>query len=239
MSLPKLEHPIYELKIPSNKKSFKYRPYTVKEQKILLMLQDSTDPDELLGAFKDLISSCSLSDINLDKLTYFDLEYIFLRLRSKSVGEISSLRFKCNNNVEGKKCNHITQIDINLEEISVDVPSKIQPIKINDNIFIQMKYPNINSTKLLEQYNKTRELTHLISAIIEDIDYITDKDSTYDSFSNVELTSFINTLPLNVFADLISFYVNSPKLTKKIDFKCSKCNHEDIITLSGIDDFFE
>lgn len=239
MSLPKLEHPIYELKIPSNKKTFKYRPYTVKEQKILLMLQESTNSDELLNTFKDLISSCSLTQIDLNKLTYFDLEYIFLKLRSKSVGEISTIRFKCNNVIDEKKCNHITPIDINLDEISIDVPNKIKPIKITDNISIQMKYPNLHSAKLLEEYNKNRELHNLISAIIEDIEYISDNETVYDSFSSDELKEFINSLDLNAFAEILSFYVNVPKLTKRIDFKCSKCGNTDIITLSGIEDFFE
>ena len=239
MSLPKLEHPIYELKIPSNKKTFRYRPYTVKEQKILLMLQDSSDVEELLSAFKDLISSCSLTEINLDKLTYFDLEYMFIKIRSKSVGEISTIRFKCNNIIEEKKCNHVTQIDINLDELTVDVPSKIKPIKINDNVIIQMKYPNVNSTKLIEQYNSTRELNYLISAIIEDVDFISDSEKVYDDFSTEELKEFISGLNLNIFAEILSFYVNTPKLSKKIDFKCEKCSHTDTIILSGINDFFE
>lgn len=239
MSLPKLEHPVYELKIPSNKKSFRYRPYTVKEQKILLMLQNSSDADELLSAFKDLISSCSLSDVNLEKLTYFDLEYMFIKIRSKSVGEISTLRFKCNNVVEEKKCNYVTPVDINLDEITVEVPTKIKTIKITDNIFIQMRYPTIDSTKLIEQYNKTRELTYLISAICQDIDFVGDAEKIYDDFSTQEIKEFVSGLNLNIFAEILSFYLNTPKLTKKIDFTCGKCGHKDIIVLSGIDDFFE
>ena len=112
MALPKLNHPTFDVKIPSTNKVYTFRPYTVKEQKILLMLQGSTDPEELYKTVKELIGATCVGAINIDKLAYFDIEYLLLRLRAKSVGEISKLSYKCNNIVEGAPCSTNVDIDI-------------------------------------------------------------------------------------------------------------------------------
>lgn len=244
MALPKLQHPTFEVKIPSTQKSFIFRPYTVKEQKILLMLQDSKDPDELVRCIKDLIESCCQGDINADKLTYFDIEYIILKLRSKSVGEIANLAFKCTNTINAEDetesvCGATTKLDINLEDINVDFSkSKNKDILIQDSISIRMSYPSIKSAKLLEEYNSSRDSSLLIKAILGDISSISDKEKVYDDFTQEELIEFINSLDLKVFEQFLQFYINSPKLRKNVEFKCRKCGFVGNIVLEGLTDFF-
>lgn len=244
MALPKLQHPTFEVKIPSTQKSFIFRPYTVKEQKILLMLQDSKDPDELVRCVKDLVESCCTGDINPDKLTYFDIEYIILKLRSKSVGEVSTLSFKCNNSVPQedettKICGATTTVDVNLEDIQVDFStSNNRDITVHNDLTIRMGYPSLKSAKLLEEYNKYRDASVLMTAIASDIVSISDKDTVYDDYTKEELMVFINDLELSVFQKFLEFYIDSPKLRKKLDFKCKKCGFVDVIVLEGLTDFF-
>lgn len=239
MALPKLQHPTFEVKIPSTNKSAIFRPYTVKEQKILLMLQESKEADELSRCVKDLIESCCTSEIKADKLTYFDLEYILLRLRSKSVGEISKLSFRCNNEVEEKVCGTTNEIEVNLEDIGVDFSgAKKQEIQIQSGIVMKINYPCIASAKLLEEYNSSRDPKVLVDAISNDVVSILDAEKIYDDFTKEELKEFLQELDLTSFQNIIDFYANAPKLRKKIDFTCKKCGFKDVITLEGITDFF-
>ena len=239
MALPKLQHPTFEVKLPSNQKSFIFRPYTVKEQKILLMLQETKEPEELSRCVKDLIESCCTSDINPDKLTYFDLEYILLRLRSKSVGEVSTLSFICNNQVDDNVCKTTNQIMVNLEDIQVDFSqAKSQEIKLQDTLIIKLGYPCIKSSRLLEQYNLERDPKILIDAIANDTLTVADHEKIYDEFTKDEIVAFLSELNLSSFQSILEFYVNTPKLRKSIDFKCKKCGFTDVIVLQGLTDFF-
>ena len=239
MALPKLQHPTFEVKIPSTNKSVIFRPYTVKEQKILLMLQESKDPDELARCVKDLVESCCTNEIRADKLTYFDLEYILLKLRAKSVGEISKLSYKCNNKIEEKTCGSVVNIEVNLEDVQIDFSrAKKQEISIGYGIVLKMGYPSITSAKLLEEYNAKRDVKILIEAISNDVVSIMDSEKVYDDFTKEELKAFIQEIDLESFKVIIDFYVNAPRLRKEIDFKCNKCGYKEKILLQGITDFF-
>lgn len=238
--LPKLTHPSYEVKIPSNKKTYTFRPYTVREQKILLMLQDSESVDELTKSISDLIESCSTNNFSTKNLTYFDIEYLFLKIRSKSVGETSNLSFKCNNLINEDICGHVNKIEVTLEDVEVDFSKSLpKEITIKDNLILKLRYPNIKSAKFLEEYNISRNLDLLINAISEDLESIADENKVYDEFTNEELQEFLLNLDLNVFKSILEFYLSTPKLTKVINYRCAKCAYEEEITLSGLSDFFE
>lgn len=242
MSLPKLEHPTFQIKIPSTGKKFSFRPYTVKEQKILLMMKESSEPDEILDSLKELIQVCSTSkDFDFDKLTYFDIEYIFLQLRAKSVGETTELTYKCNNTTDKGTCGKIVKFNIKLDEIEVDLSTNklSNIITINENTTINLRYPNLKSAKLIEQYNFDRNIENLLSAICIDVEYVEHDGVVYDSFSSEELKEFIKIFPLKTFEKILEFYVNIPRTKKELSFKCASCGYEDKITLTGITDFFE
>jgi superfamily II RNA helicase len=237
--LPKLSHPSYEVKIPSNKKIYKFRPYTVKEQKILLMMQDSDSIEDLTRCITDLIESCSLTPISTDELTYFDIEYLFLKIRSKSVGESSTVSYKCNNQIDGELCNTVNELEISLDDVEVSFENSIPgEIKLTEDIFIKLKYPNAKSAKALELYNVTKDIDYLTEAINEDLESIMDSEKIYDDFTQEELKEFLNSLDLTVFKNILQFYINTPRLTKNVQFKCRKCNYSETIILSGLSDFF-
>jgi hypothetical protein len=237
--LPKLNHPSYEVKIPSNKKSYIFRPYTVKEQKILLMMQDSDSVEDLARCMTDLIESCSIKEFSTKSLTYFDIEYLFLKIRSKSVGETTKINFRCNNIVEEQTCGAINEVEINLEDVAVSFENSISnEIQINDNLYMKLRYPNVTSAKFLELYNTTKDLDYLIKSISEDLESIMDSEKMYDDFNDDELKEFLNSMDLNTFKKILEFYINTPKLTKDIEFTCKKCKYNEMIVLSGLSDFF-
>lgn len=243
MSLPKLEHPGFDVTIPSNKKIVRFRPYTVREQKILLLLKESTETVEITNLLIELIESCCLGNIEAKKLAYFDIEYIFLRLRSKSVQESVDLSYKCNNTVNDILCGKINTYSIDLESINVDLSNRDNTINIDNNnnpISIEMNYPTIFSIKSIEEYNSTRNVELLLNTIANDLESITDINNAikYDSFTRIEIIEYLKDLPLEAFDKFLQFYNNMPTLTKNIDYKCSKCGFTEVITLSGLIDFF-
>jgi T4 bacteriophage base plate protein len=239
MSLPVLEHPTFELRLPSTNKTYIFRPYTVKEQKILLMLQDSTDKEEITRCAKDLIGSCCVGKINPEKLSYFDVEYILLRLRAKSVGEVSTLNYRCNNIVNEKTCNNRVSIDINLEEISVNFANaKSGLIPVQGNINMKLNYPGIKSSGLFEEYKQTRNIEKLLAAIQIDLESITDDQKIYTDFTSEEFREFFESMNMETIENILEFYLNVPSLQKTVTFSCGKCGYSEEIVLKGIRDFF-
>lgn len=238
--LPKLKHPTYDVKIPSNKKTYSFRPYTVREQKILLMMQDSESIEELLKCVTDLIESCSVNSFSTKNLTYFDIEYLFLKIRSKSVGESTTLSFRCNNQVDDDVCGTVNKLDVSLDSVEVDFSGALpREITLDSNITLNLRYPNIKSAKLLEEYNVSRNLDSLIEAITEDLESIVDENKVYEDYTKEELREFLLELHIDSFKKILEFYINTPKLTKRIQFTCTKCGYKEDLVLSGLSDFFE
>jgi len=240
LALPKLQHPTFELKIPSSGNKYLFRPYTVKEQKILLTVKDSEDENEVTDLLNQLISSCCMSkDCNPKKLAYFDIEYIFLKLRAKSVGEVVDLSYKCNNTVNDTPCGTTNSFPINLDKVEVVFDNKdANTFEIQDGLTVKMNYPTLSTMNLVEKYNKTKDLDNLIQAIVNSLDYISDDSGTYDTFTPEEATEFITGLNINSFEKFLTFFISLPKIKEKIEFKCSKCGYSDDIWVSGLLDFF-
>ena len=141
MALPKLDVPSYEIELPVSKKTIKFRPFLVKEQRNLLMAIESDDSKTVHQCIFDILNNCTITqDIDVYKLPVTDIEYYFLQLRAKSVGEIVESRYRCNNIVEDKECGNIMENNIDLTEIKVDIPEDASPeIKLTDNIVIKLK----------------------------------------------------------------------------------------------------
>lgn len=243
MGLPKIDLPIYELELLSNNKKIKYRPFTVKEEKLFLMAAEAGDLNSILETTKQVINNCILDDIDINELPIFDIENIFLRLRSKSIGEVVTLKYRCNNllkdeNNEEKKCNNVVELDVNLNDIVLDsTKTKENKIAISENLGVVLKYPNI---KILENYNVDNESESVLNTIVQCIDYIYDKDSVYyaKDFSKEELIEFVESLQTKDLQKFKDFFDSIPKLQKKIHFKCSKCKYEEDVLVEGIESFF-
>lgn len=237
--LPKVDVPIYDLKLLSVDKKIRFRPFTVKEEKLFLMASESQDAESVLNTIKQVVNNCILSDINVDSLPVFDLEYLFLNLRARSISELVTLKYKCNNTVEeDKKCGNIVQFDLNLLDIK---PTKendhTNKIEINDKLGIVMKYP---SFEMIEKYKDAKDSSVIVNLIIDCIDYIYDAENMYYAKDTLrqELEEFIDSLQSKELEKLKLFFESMPKIKKKLQFKCNKCNHEEDIDVEGIQSFF-
>lgn len=241
--LPKLKTPTYEVNLISTGESVKFRPFLVGEQKIFLMAAESKDVKDTINAIKQVLKNCILDkNIDIETLPTFDLEYLFLQLRARSVGEISELRYTCNNRVltesgEEKVCGGIIKMDINLLDIQpITSPEHNNKIMLTDELGVVLKYPTLN---MLQKLNIQSE-TDILKIVSSCIDYIFDKDQIYyakDS-SPKELEEFIDSMQQNDLDKIKQFFQTMPKLAKQLDFKCNKCGYEEDITIEGVQNFF-
>lgn len=243
MALPKIDVPIFELKLPSNGKKIKFRPFTVKEEKLFLMATQDDDAKSSFNTVMQVLNNCILSDVEVEKLPMFDVEFLFLNLRARSIGEVVDLNYKCNNDVNDgnggtKKCNNVVNIKVNLLEIEPSVDEKhSNKIELNSKMGIVMKYPSID---FLGNELSSDEFDVIIDLIVNCIDYIYDEDNLYyakDS-SREELLEFLDSLQSKELEKIKEFFDTLPKIKKDLDFKCSKCEHEEKIVLEGIQSFF-
>lgn len=242
MALPKIDVPIFNVKLISTGKSVRFRPFSVKEEKLFLMANESEDVDTALDAVKQVLNNCVLDEIDIQSLPLFDIENLFLNLRARSVGEQITLRYKCNNDVEvegeNKKCGHIVEMDVNILGIEPENnPAHDKKIPITENLGIVMKYPSL---QMLKDYEAETEVDAIINMAASCIDYIYDTDNIYyaKDTPKEELVEFIENLQSRDLEKIKNFFETMPKIKKSLDFKCKKCGHEEVITIEGIESFF-
>jgi hypothetical protein len=239
MALPKQQAPIHTLEIPSTKESLKYRPFLVKEQKALLLAQQSEDPVVMVDTLKQVIKSCAQSPVDLDRLAVFDLEYIFSQIRGKSVGEIVDLFFFCDT-CDDEKAK--VKISIDITKLKVEsFPGHEAKISLFGDVGVAMKYPNINVIKKIEKMGDTSSEVDLVFDIItECIDYIYDTSEVYYAKEQTkeELSEFINNLTSEQFEKIENFFETMPKLQQKVSYRCPVCSKQHDKTLEGLNNFF-
>lgn len=242
MALPKIDVPVFNLDLPLSKQTVRFRPFLVKEEKILLIAMESEDEKTIIDAVKQIINNCCLDEIDVDTLPILDLEYFFLNLRARSVGENVNLQYKCNNVVNEKPCGNLVKIDINLLEVKPDLSTSIDNnIKLDDGLGIVMKYPDVG---ILNRYQQETEETFsvdkIIDMIINSVECIYDKETVYHrkDISNQEMIEFIESLPQKQFKMIQDFFESVPKLQKTVKFKCDKCGYDEDIVIEGLQSFF-
>lgn len=238
MALPKNESPIFELYLPLSKTKVLFRPFLVKEEKILMMAVEANDQNSSILAIKQILTNCCLSDHNIEELPVTDLEYFFLNLRSRSIGENVELQYKCNNMIGETPCGNVMKMDINLLDIEPEIsPEHSNKIELNDKLGIVMKYPTF---KMMENNDSDDEIERIIGVIIDSIDYIYDDENIYYSkdTDRKELVEFIDSMTKDQFEKVQDFFSTLPKLKKDIEFKCSKCGYEEHILVEGLQNFF-
>ena len=223
--------------MPSTEKVIKYRPFLVKEEKLLLTAQESGD-DAVLPAVKQIIKNCVQGEIDVNNMPLFDIEYLFLRLRAKSVGEEVTLGLKpwgCPQN-NGELCNLSTEVAINLEDVKVIKDKKhTSKIMLDDKIGIMMKYPNISQVGI--KGSDSEMGMNIIKSCIKMI--FTEKE-TYesDSFADKELDEFIDSLNTKQMEKIRDFFNSMPTLKHTVKYKCKTCNEEKETTVHGLNSFF-
>jgi hypothetical protein len=244
MSLPKIDVPTYELKLISTGKSIRFRPFLVKEQKLFFMASESPDPKETINVIKQVLKNCILDDINIDDLPVFDLEYVFVNLRARSVEEIVNLKYKCNNIVgkddkgDDKKCNNVVEFDVNLLDIKPIVnPEHSNKFQLTENLGICLKYPTF---EMIEKYEGKESGDVMLEILTDCIDYLYDKDQIYYAKDSTkeELREFVDNLQQRNLEKIQKFFETVPELKKEVEFKCNKCEYAEKLTIKGIENFF-
>jgi hypothetical protein len=242
MALPKLNVPVYETILPSTDKVVKYRPFLVKEEKILLTALEDESGKLLSQAVRQIINNCIQGEINVDRLPTFDIEYLFLRLRAKSVGERISVGLKpwgCPQN-DGKLCEKSTEVEINLEEVKIKKDkSHSSKIMISDDIGIKMSYPDISILNR-DQSEKISETDAGMNVVKNCINMIFTAEETHerDSFTEEELDDFIDSLSSTQFQKIKEFFDTIPKLSHTVKYNCKTCGEEKETTIEGLNSFF-
>jgi len=236
MALPKLDIPIYELVVPSTDEKIKYRPFLIKEEKILLIAMESGANEDIIQAVKQIVSECTFNTLKLGDMPMFDVEYIFLQIRSKSVGEVSKLKVLCKD--DGKT---YANVEVDLTEIEVQVnDDHTNKIELTDEMAIIMKYPTIDSFSTAGISDITAE--NMLDVIVACIDKIYDKkgEEVYDSKDSTkkELMDFVEQMNTTQFQDVQAFFDSMPKLRHEITVKNPKTKKENKVTLTGLNDFF-
>lgn len=234
MALPKIEHPIHKLKIPSTKKQFSFRPFLVKEEKLLLMAKESKSPVDILTSIRQIVNNCSLDNkFDIDKLALFDLEYLFLKLRAVSVDNIVKVAYKDLDD------NKIYSFEVDLNEVEVKFPSKKVDniVKINEHSGIIMKYPPASlygDKKFLEQSEE-----HMFDLIVRCVDKIYSNEEIYEAkdLETNEIEEFLESLDINTFKGIQEFLLSTPKINKVLTYENEKGKKKRIV-LKSLNDFF-
>jgi len=235
MALPQLNTtPRYQVKIPSTGKTVRFRPFLVKEQKVLLIAYESQDKVAIIQAMLDTLDSCT-EGISAAKLSTFDADYLFTQIRAKSVGEVVDLNIQCT------ECETHNEVKVNLEDIKMKVPKKDMDVQLTDQITMKMKYPDYNyflkNPKILGNDSMAESLVDIVIACIESV-------KTDDEIINIsdepreEVIRFIESLTANQFEKVASFVQDIPKMEHTLKFKCINCEHENERHLEGLEDFF-
>jgi hypothetical protein len=239
MSLPKINAPVYQVELPISKKKIKFRPFTVKEQKILLMAVENDESVFTVDNIKQLITNCCLSDIDVDKLSIIDVEFFFVNLRARSVGEIIETNYRCDNELDdGTYCHNRMKVEYNLLDINVNDPEIVDQIQLTPTIGVKMNYPGYSVIEKLKTSKGLSELT--FDFIISCMEFIYDKNDVYQisDYKKEELYEFLESLTLDQFKKIEDYFTRIPKLQKKLDIKCDKCGFEHKITIEGLENFF-
>jgi len=238
MTLPKIEVPTYELTLPSTDLKVKYRPFLVKEEKILFIALESNNNTNIVNAIKDIVNTCTFNSISISNLPVFDLEYIFLNIRAKSVGEVAKFKVLCN---DDKKTYVDVEIDLTKVEVQVDEKhtNKII-IDKNKNLGMVLRYPTINDVELGEDVS-TLKVESVFKILANCIDHIFEGDKIYPAkdISKEELQEFLESLPQDNFNDIRDFFDTMPKLKHKIEVLNPKTNVKNDVFFVGLSDFFE
>ena len=240
MALPVMSTPTYNLVIPSTKKSVKYRPFLVKEEKSILIAQQSEDIVVMIDTLKSVIKSCIIDKIDPDSLSTFDLEYIFTQIRAKSVGEIIELFFPCDVDHGDQNDKAKVKISIDLTKIEVDVPEgHSNKIDLFGDVGIIMKYPTIEVMSKLEKADQD-DLDNIFEIIASCIDIIYEGDKLHyaKEAKKAELLEFLYNLSSEQFVKVQNFFATMPRIKKEVEYDCPICGLHHHKVLEGMQSFF-
>jgi hypothetical protein len=236
MALPKLSVPQYKVQLPSTGNDLNMRPFLVKEEKVLMIALESNDMEQISKAVRDIILSCYDLD-SLEDLTVFDIEYLFLQLRAKSVGENMNIQIKCTQ----EECDGLTPISINVDDVEIINQNQERTILLDEKtgVGVTMKYPSMELIGSLD-IEKLNSVEGVMELIIKCIDSIFDNDNVFDadSESAKDLEQFVESLNSEQFRMIQGFLQEVPAVYYKTEYECDKCKHTNEVELRGLNSFF-
>ena len=232
MALPKINNVLYDLELPSSGEMIEYRPFLVKEEKILLMALEGKDEKEMVKAIKQIITQCVATEkFNVNKLAIVDLEYLFLNIRGKAVGDVSTISFE-------HECGEIIKLDIDLSKVEIVNNKNISDlVNLTDDIMIRLKPPSLDS--VIGAANKSQ--IELVMEIVREclVEIIQGKDVfSAQDHTKEELDEFLNSLNSGQFQKIQTYYESLPKMKQDIEYTCPKCGETKKETLEGLASFF-
>ena len=237
MALPKLTTPTYELEVPSTDEKIQYRPFLVKEEKILLIAMESGKNEDIIEAVKQIVEECTFNKLNLGTLPMFDVEYIFLQIRSKSVGEVSKLKLLCPDDNKT-----YAEVEVKLDDVKVQVDEgHTNKIELDNDMGMIMTYPNIDSFKTsgITTITASNMLDVIGTCILQIYEQKGEKVYEAKDQTKKELSDFIESLQSKHFKKVQQFFDTMPKLKHTIKVKNPKTKKESEIVLAGLNDFFQ
>jgi len=235
MALPRInENPQFELTIPSMNKQVHFRPFLVKEEKVMLMAMETNDQKHILKTIVNTIDACVEEELDVSKLTTFDVEYSFLQIRSKSVGETSKLKLEC------KECKTENEVTVNINDIKINVPKLDNLVKITKDIHVELSWPsfeNVLSNNVVDAKSEVDQAFNLIRSSIVAIQTNEERFLAKDH-KKEELDNFVESMTQDQFANLRNYVEQMPRLKHDISFCCTNCATQNTITVEGMQSFF-
>lgn len=240
MALPKIDLPIYDVKLPSSGKIVQIRPFLVREEKLLLMAVESDDTNEIINVTKQVINNCIVNnDVNVETLPFFDIDYLFIALRAKSVGESIEVKFTCNNMVNDVMCNNVFPANIDIANCEIVKDDTIKSmVDLGKNIKLKMKYPNYTTMKSILDTDTV--LNKQLNILAGSIDQIIDGDKIYTTkdVTKQELLEFLEGLTKEQYNRAVEFIENFPSFVIDVNSKCTKCGFVHNVKYDEFSSFF-
>lgn len=250
MPLPKIDLPIFELKLISQPEPIKFRPFLVKEEKLLLMALQSGKEEDILNTIKQVVNNCLLTEIDISKLPIFDIEYLFLNIRARSIGEKVETYYMCRN-VVGKKqnedgeeeeqhCMHMMPIEVNILEIKPPIDDLPTKIYLTKEIGLKLDFPTLRNYKSIENMLLSETTDEVFNLIYDCAEYVFDENGVYykNETSKEEFIAFLESLTQEQFDKVTDFFEKLPTVSHDVEHKCQKCGFEHKLHLEGLNDFF-
>lgn len=237
MSLPRInEHQKFTLEIPSSKKKVKYRPFLTKEEKVLMIAMESKDERQIMESIIDTIDACVDGGVDKKTLTPYDVEYMFIKLRTKSVGESSNVGILCSN----KECKHVNEIALDLESATIEYPSEkvSNIIDLEDDMTLELRHPSY--MELVDDVSNENSINAAFN-IFKNCLFVLHTPNNRHVFaeeSDEDVNNFIESLTAKQLDKIQKFMKNAPKVQLNVEFDCEKCGHKNKYDLEGLENFF-
>ena len=229
MTLPRIETPIFEGKLASTGESVRFRPFKVREEKILMLASESEEFEDMVTACAQIITNCCLDEVDGYQLTMFDLQDLFLKIRAKSVGETADFTLTCGG------CEKSMPYELKLSDMEIvgldDLPNNF--IKVNEDMGVQLKWPNAITASQIDKLEDDELVAKCIDYVVSGEETFSAKDEPIE-----EVVSFVEDLPIDIMDEIREFFIRMPRMEHVVEFNCPSCEKENAVSINGYDHFF-